>query len=364
MTIKKATALFLIFLLLFTFSLSLVPGHNGDMPFYIAAVFSREGSTDTEALLKAKEVIRKEMTAKESADHIDRLDHAEKNLLDFYRIKPLYVYVVAAIHQVGVPFILSTLIPSLISFFLIGWILFTWSANVLRPFPALIFSVLLLVPDPSIVLARLSSPDPLSNLFLFACFYRIFFEKDSKWTFLLLLISLFIRLDNLIAVLVLLTMMKCWPDRDSKTHISTGIYLFVAVFYLATTVWINFYFEKDFWWFTKISYIRDIHSYGRQVLVYFLSLSQSLFPALLLLGMLAVFTGMLKNEMKSVHMLLAIGAIFFFRFLLFPSFEERFQAAFYLAGFLVLIKLFFKEQISNRPIFELQNPGPPGRKPD
>jgi hypothetical protein len=359
MTIKKVTVLFSIFLVLFTISLSLVPGHNGDMPFYIAAVFSREGLTDPEALLKTKEVIRREMTVEEGAKHIDRLDHADENLLDFYRIKPLYIYIVMIIHRMGAPFIVSSLIPSLISFFLIGLILFTWLAKVLRPFPALIFSILLLLPDPSIVLARLSSPDPLSNLFLFSCFYRIFFGKDSKWTLLLLLISLFTRLDNLIAVLILLTMMKCWPDRSSKTHISMRIYLLVAVFYLATAVWINLYFEKDFWWFTKISYIQDIHVYGLQVLIYFLSLSQSLLPALLLLGLLAVFTGILKDERESILMLTGIGLIFFCRFLLFPSFEERFQTAFYLTGFLVLLRLFFKEQISKKKVFDLQNHGKP-----
>jgi len=339
MTFKKATLVFSFFLLLLTFCLSLVPGHNGDMPFYIAAVFSRQGFTDQEAFSKAGEVIRKEMPTEEGVRHIYRLDHADKNLLDFYRIKPLYIFLIDAFHYLGIPFILSTLIPSLISFILIGCILFSWSARVFSPLPALIFSMILLLINPSIILARLSSPDPASNLILFYCFYRIYFEKPYTWTILFLLISLFIRLDNLVAVCILAALMKYWPAPGAKTRIPAKVFLFVILFSAATAVWINFYFESNFWWFTRIAYVQSFHAYGLQVLVYFLSLSQSFFPALLLLNFLAIFKGGMKGKKRTVYLLLGIGSILFFRFLLFPSFEERFETAFCLTGFLLLLEI-------------------------
>src|SRR5665213_2731019 len=105
MTLKKATLLFSVFLLLLSFSLSLLPGHNGDMPFYIAAVFSRQGVTDQGAFSQTKIVLRREMPAEEAAVHTYRIDHAEKNLLDFYRIKPFYIYLIRILHGMGIPFI-------------------------------------------------------------------------------------------------------------------------------------------------------------------------------------------------------------------------------------------------------------------
>jgi hypothetical protein len=357
MTLKKATLVFSFFLSLLTFCLSLAPGHNGDMPFYIAAVFSRQGLTDQEAFSKAREVIREEMSSEEGIRHIYRLDHADKNLLDFYRIKPLYIFLIAAFHHVGIPFILSTLIPSLISFFLIGCILFSWSAKVFAPLPALIFSIILLLINPSIILARLSSPDPLSNLFLFYCFYRIYFEKRYTWTILFLLVSLFIRLDNLIAVCILAVLMKYWPAPGAKTRIAAEVFLFTVLVAVATAVWVNFYFESGFWWFTRVTYIQSFHAYCLQVLVYFLSLSQSFFPALLLFAFLAVFKGKMKGKKRTVHLLLGIGSILFFRFLLFPSFEERFETAFYLTGFLLLL------EILSEPAFSKGSPPIAGESP-
>jgi hypothetical protein len=349
MSLNKATLLFLVFLLLISFSLSLVPGHNGDMPFYIAAVFSSQGATDENALSAAKEVLHTEMAGEEAASHVNRLEHADKNILDFYRIKPLYVYSVAGLHKLGISFILSTLIPSLFSFFLIGWIVFSWSTRFFDPLPALVFSALLLLINPSIILARLSSPDPLSNLFLFFCFYRIYFERKYLWTILLLLISLFIRMDNIVSVVILLTSMKYWPGKNSATRIPGMVYL-VSLFLAGMICFcINFHFEKNFWWFTHITYIQSFHAYGVQVLIYFLSVSESFIPALLLLSLLALFQRKLNIRKKSGLLLLSVGLIFFGRFLLFPSYEERFATSFYLAGFLILLELLLGER-SLKPV--------------
>ncbi|HEY4156302.1 MAG TPA: hypothetical protein VGM24_12765, partial [Puia sp.] len=327
MSVKKATLVFFVFLSLLTFSLMLAPGHNGDMPFYIAAVFSRSGSTDAEALSRAKEVIRAEMPPGQAAAHINRLDQAEKNLLDFYRIKPLYISTVSVLHRMGIPFIPATLIPSLLSFFLIGCIVFSWSSRVFDPLPALVFSILLMLINPSIILSRLSSPDPLSNLFLFGCFYRIYFERDYRPTLLFLILSVFTRLDNIISVFILLTLMRKWPSRASKTRIPLTVYLPVILLTAVAALWINYYFEGNFWWYTRISYIRSFAAYGHQVLIYFLSLSESFFPALLLFCLLVIFKGRLKPGMKSARILISIGLILLVRFLMFPSFEERFQTA-------------------------------------
>jgi hypothetical protein len=220
---------------------------------------------------------------------------------------------------------------------------------VLDALPALVFSLALMLINPVIILARLSSPDALSNLFLFGSFYRIYFRKGRGWTVFLLLCALFIRLDNLLAALVLLTLMRCLPSRDGQAVFPPAAYLLSILLICAAGIWINYYFESDFSWYRRIGYIQSPSSYGLQVLVYFLSLSQSFFMALLLLCLLVLFKGRLHRRTAQAYILLGIAAIFFLRFVLFPSFEERFQAAFYLPATLILLELLLSESGKGLP---------------
>ena len=67
---------FLIYILLIsaaTFYLSRFPGHNGDMPFYIALVIEKEQGSMEGVVERTKEVLRKELSAKEYQDHADRI---------------------------------------------------------------------------------------------------------------------------------------------------------------------------------------------------------------------------------------------------------------------------------------------------
>jgi len=344
MTLKKAGILFFVFLFLLTTALSFVPGHNGDMPYYIAAVFERQGMTESEALSAAKTVISTEMEPAESMSHVYHLNNAEKNILEYYRIKPLYVLSIYLFHQLGFSFIKATLIPSLLSFFFIGFFVFAWAARVFKPLPACLFSMILMLMNPSIILARLSSPDPMSNLLLFICLYRIYFQKKYSWTVVLLFVSLFVRLDNFIALMVLLSLMYFWPEKKAPVKMPLPGFFIGILVTIFICIWVNFYFENNFWWFKWVSYIQSPLAYGYQVLVFCLSVSQSFLPPLILMGLLAYFYHKPSLDKKIIAMLGAIACIIFLRFLLFPSFEERFFTAFYLCGFLLVLELLTRDK--------------------
>jgi 4-amino-4-deoxy-L-arabinose transferase-like glycosyltransferase len=344
MTLKKARVIFFVFLFLLTAALSFVPGHNGDMPYYIAAVFERQGLRESEALSAAKTTIGTEMEPAESRSHIYNLNNAEKNILEYYRIKPLYVLCIYLLHQIGFSFINATLLPSLISFIFIGFIVFAWAAKFFKPTPACIFSMILMLMNPSIILARLSSPDPMSNLLIFICLYRIYFQKRYYWTVVLLFVSLFVRLDNFIAVMVLLSLMFLWPEKKAPVKIPFSVFFVYILVTIVICIWVNFYFENNFWWFKRVRYIQSPLAYGYQVLVYCLSVSQSFLPPLILFGLLAYFYHKSSFDKKIIGMLGAIACIIFFRFLLFPSFEERFFTAFYLCGFLLILDLLRRDE--------------------
>lgn len=340
MSAKKATIYFSLFILLLTGSLSFVPGYNGDMPFYIVAAITMDGKTDQQAISETKSILRTELTGGKLESHLYRLDHIEENMLDYYRIKPLYIFIIKVLQKTGLSFVDATLLPSLLAFFLIGCIVFLWAIKVFRPEAAMIFSVILILTGPSITLARLSTPDPLSNLFLLFCLYRIYFGKKYFWTTAVLLGSIFIRLDNFISVIVLFTLMRFWPGRK----ISAAIYFILIGFSVFIATGINYYFESDFWWFRNFTYFQGASAYVRQVLVYFLSLSMSIFPALFLLAFYLFYFHRSDTDKKTSYILLAIAAIFLLRFFTFPSFDERFNTAYCLCAFLVMFESLIKER--------------------
>ncbi len=337
MTAGKASLYFFIFLSVLTGALSLLPGNNGDLPYYIATALTKDGKTDPEALSETKFIIRSEVGGSKQGALLNQMETAEKNILDYYRIKPLYVFIIYFLHRAGFSFVTATLIPSLLSYFGIGCLVFSWCIKIFKPWPSLIFAMILLLINPCIILARLSSPDALSNIFLFCSLYRIYFGKSYYWTALILMISLFIRLDNFITVLVLLTLMQVWPGKQNQMRSGTYVVFMILVVFFGISI--NFLFEPKFWWFLRVTYLQSAAAYGLQVLIYFLSLSQSFLPSLILIGFMAFFSARNTLPKTAVYILASIACIIFIRFLFFPSLEERFMTGYYLTVFLILLEL-------------------------
>ncbi len=351
MTSGKASLIFFIFLSTLTCSLSLLPGNNGDLPYYIATALTKDGKTDLQALSETKTIIRFEVDGRRKGEILNQMENADKNILDYYRIKPLYVSIIHLLHQAGFSFVTATLIPSILSYFGIGILVFSWCIKICKPWPSLIFSVILLLTYPCLILARLSSPDALSNIFLFYSLYRIYFGKRYYWTVLILMISLFIRLDNFISVIVLLALMYVWPDKQKRMKSGEFmLFIFISVF---IGIGINFLFEPEFLWFLRFTYFQSATAYRLQVLIYFLSLSQSFLTSLILIGLIAFFSARNAVPKTAVFILVSIACIIFIRFLFFPSLEERFLTGFYLAAFLILLELLssFKKTESNVPVY-------------
>jgi hypothetical protein len=345
MSVKKATAGFLIFLSVLTGTLSLFPGNNGDLPFYIASVLTSEGRTDVQALAETKTLIHSEMSGPKAELLVHLIDSSAPDILEYYRIKPLYISIIRTLHTFGISYILSTRIPSLVSFFLIGVLIFFWAIKILNPSQAFLLSCALLLINPVMILARLSSPDPLSNLFIYYALYRMYFGKKYFFTALILIGSLFIRLDNFIAVSVLLAVMLCWPEKGKKMPLWTGIgFVFLA---LLTPVAINYFAETEFWWVKKFTYLQSFSAYGYQVLIYMGSMSWSFLPFLLLFGLIAQFIRSKKFTERAYFILIPVAGIIFLRFLFFPSLEDRFMAAYYLTSFLILVEMMLPQKKAN-----------------
>jgi len=336
---KKAFAFFILFDALLTLGLSFVAGHNGDMPFYIASVLENEGTPPNAVFAKTREILKQELPETGFAEHAARLDKADPGIMGFYHIKPLYIWLVSLFHRLGFSYVLSTILPSLIAYFLIGVLVWNWAIRTLKPLYALSLSMLILLINPFMILARLSSPDALSCLCLLGVLYCIYFEKNSRISLSLLLLSIWIRMDNTVSALIIFSFMYLWPDSGSPNKIGGRNYFGLVILVGLMLLGMNAYFEADFWWFTKASYLGSVWQYGFQLLVYFQSLSQSFLMALILFFVLIRFRIPVSIREKTGFCLLMTACIFAARLILFPSFEERFAAAYYIFTIFLLAGL-------------------------
>jgi MFS family permease len=336
---KSALALFILIISILSISLFFFPGHNGDMPFYIASIVEKEGVAKGEAFPVTSGILRKELPEAEALTHTERLLKADPAIMNFYRIKPLYISIITLFHRLGFSYVLSTVLPSLLAYFFIGMLVFGWASRLLKPYAALLISVLIMLINPLVVLSRLSSPDAISSLCLLGVLYRIYFEKNRFVTVSLLFLSVWIRMDNFISVLIILTSMYYWNAGESKNKIPLKTYLVLVLLVCAMLVGMNAFLEEDFWWFTKASYFATPVQYGIQLLTYYLSFSQSFLIALILFFVIIGLRIPISIKEKTGFCLLMIGCIFAVRLILFPSFEERFAAAYYIFAIFLFIDL-------------------------
>src|SRR5438552_5538098 len=124
--------------------------------------------------------------------------------LPFYVIKPLYTGLAYLFYKLGVSLPQATLVPSFISYLLIGFLLFYWLRIYLSLPITFVISLLIMLSSPLIEVAKLSSPDCLSAFLLLSSFYFIF-EKPSLWsTIVFMVLSIFARLDNVVTCLLIL----------------------------------------------------------------------------------------------------------------------------------------------------------------
>ena len=125
--------------------------------------------------------------------------------LPFYVVKPLYTGLSYLFYKAGAPLLIATIWPSVISYFLIGLLLFYWLQKYWPVIFAFAGSLFIMFSSPLLSGANLSSPDMLSALLLFAAIYAIIERRSLAWTFFFLILSVFTRLDNIIPSIFFLT---------------------------------------------------------------------------------------------------------------------------------------------------------------
>ena len=265
-------------------------------------------------------------------DVAQNADHFRQQL-PFYQIRPLYLWILAALHAGGLGFVTGTRVLSSAAMLAIGVLLFFWMRRYTADAFAQVATLLLLITPVIFTSARTGSPDALSALAVLIGVFQLIERNRMVQGAMFLLVSLLLRTDNAIfVVLVFLSFAMAGTALKSRTF-KIG----ACVLAIATVLTVN-HTEHSYSWnvllrntespivnpaeaperFTRGDYfnaVDDMIDEARQQ-------SVTVFPFLALLSLISSRTPLrLKRLVKVV--LLSWAA----RIVLFPHIEDRYFTA-------------------------------------
>jgi hypothetical protein len=337
------------------------PYYNWDMLPYSALILKMDHYNTQEAHTLTYKLVRENIPDKNYRQLTDS-SHAYRNSmlnnagafngqLPFYVVKPLYTGFSWVFYKLGISLPQATLIPSFISYLLIGLLLFHWLSIYLGLPITFGVASLIMISAPAISVASTASPDCLSAFFLLGSFYFII-EKPSLWSAIILMVlSVFTRLDNIVTCFLLLCIISFsgkWFKKISFRNFLFITILFIFCYFLIGLIakqygW-SIFFYNDFADRLHPTYGSKEHfsfeSYFRLMYEHVVSGVNTsylaIFIALLFLSFNKTFS--FKESAFEQVFSLSIPFILFIRFILYPDISDRFYIAFYLVIIILLVK--------------------------
>lgn len=368
---KKSNLLYsfyVLFLLLMTMYIGVKPDYNLDMLPYIAIVQKIDGESSVKKIHQTTYIETKKHTSPQeyalltvgsSYRETMFLDEASfDEQLSFYVIKPLYLLSAYLFYQMGASLPFSTVLPSLLSYFIIGLILLRWVSRILpTPWLTLWICLFIISSEPMVILGKTSAPDAMATAFLLAGCY-LFIEKRSLWgTALLFTLSILTRPDYLILSFFIFMVIAVgkWYKKVSTWKLLLCFFLFFASYFIPkllldgvawSTLFHHAFIERLAFPLTAPQGISPAD--------YLAVLADNIVPktyfARTYLLAIFLFAGVtfwdrfksrslaLKTWTFNQTFMLALLLTLGLRFLLFPAFLERFMAPFLVLSFLIFVK--------------------------
>ena len=205
--------LFSILLAALTLIAYYVPYYDWDLVAYVGSAIALDEHDSKTIQTQAYDALRNELPEDDYLDVANgsyfRRDVAGspdhfRQQLRFYQIRPLYIRLLAWLHRLGLQYVNATRLLSAASLTAIGVLLFLWSRRYIDERYAATAVPLLLLAPVLFTSARTGSPDALSAfVVLFGCFELLECRRAIIGS-ATLLVSLFLRTDNVVFVLILL----------------------------------------------------------------------------------------------------------------------------------------------------------------
>ena len=284
-----------------------------------------------------------------------------EKILPNYIVKPLYLWSCWLFYKSGIPLPTATVLPSIFSYLILGLFLFYWFTRHLPILIAFLGALLIMVSTFVTAVARLSTPDLLSALFLLSAFYFILEKRNLALMLLFFVLSVLARVDNVITCFFIasfLTFFQKWKRISIREYVFIIITLAIAYVLIVLPVrqfgWTIFYYSQ---YAKHIDYSRDfdqpVSVLSHVSLVYsklvtaFVSTHLTLFA---FMGLLVFINkkGSIRNFSFDQSFLLVLIFIGLFKFLLLPDLSDRFYIGFYLTIIILIIRKFSSQFLLNR----------------
>lgn len=333
------------------------PAHNWDMLAYMALTAHIDHANFEEVHTMVYDAARRyadsasykllvlPSNAQRHQMHTDY--RAFQQAMPFYIVKPLYIGCSYLFYKLGFNLVTAVLLPSVLAFLGIGMLLFHWLSKYAGNSKAMVLAFLFMCTPPFISSAKLATPDCLSALLLFCGMY-VLLQKSKHWTaFIFFALSITARLDNIIAATMLLQVPVIAKKLKLQVYILMMLMLaaiYLAVSYLASRYGWGLSYVGDFtgrWYHSRAEYAGSLKGYI--VLLKSAILTGLQFSYVMMFFLLA-FVGFAVSKvasvMKNTDHIYTVAAILIIivRLLLFPSVEDRFNLAYYLIIYILLIK--------------------------
>lgn len=306
------------------------------MGYYIAVAAQTSGVSDSSAISYSDSILKVETPGDTYRQNSGILQRYSPSLLDYYRVKPLYIRLIRAAHSVGFSWSQATMIPSLGAFILMMLFTFRWLFQILGS-AALFPGLLLMISYPIFGPARMSTPDALTSLFLIPLCYFFLKGGSRPVIFILLLLLVSTRLDNLLiaGIFCVGAGINAWSE-ENREWIS---YLLVMVLLTSFALLLNVWCTDDPFWPVHMERVLYRGNYLWQLGKAFRYFSASYGWMLLVLLLFMVHLFRMKMLKAEIVLLVMMAAMVIMRLLIFPAYEERFFGGYYLVSFILILRI-------------------------
>jgi hypothetical protein len=263
--------------------------------------------------------------------------------LPCFAIRPIFNQLIYLLHyRLGVGLVRSTIVISVASYWLTGVLVFFWLSRYVSHARAAFGSLVLMLTPPILNLARFNTPDALACLTTLAALYLIVEREWQLPGFILLLLSVYVRTDNVLFAVAVLGYCSLVSKQLEKAK--AGI---LAVLAVASVILIN-HFAGDYG--LRVLYYRsfvaiplapgelvpsfDVADYFRAMRGALSEIMNGYMLPFVLMGAV----GLLARR-RPVTQVIAAVIVFYviFHLLLFPSGQERFWGVFYIGCGMILM---------------------------
>lgn len=287
------------------------------------------------------------------------------DIMPFYNIKFIYVWTIYFFTKLWLWTINAILAVSIISYLIFNSLLYFIFRKEVEENNLFFFPLYLLTFSSPILIAwRSTTPDMYWAMFAFLWTFLIIKKQLLAWIIILIL-SLWVRTDNIIFIWLLLFYLKFFTEKEYKINYLTFFISWIAA--LGFYKWINTFFHNFWYWklyynsfieaipypstfevsVTWKEYLIILKDKIANLLVLRDNKPMTYFPFYIILAFVSLILA-IKNKVKmnNIYVWLLIVSTFtlLFKFAIFPNIQERYFIFHFIIIFIALIKLAFNNE--------------------